>query len=120
MDIEARWSVRVLVLPLLLPRIVESTGWVLALAGIAEGTSEESTSSVDRVWFKGSGDRVRLKMAEGQLVVVVVGMLPPGGQGGAVEIEALLADFWVGRVVDEGHDESCRRRRRRRYGNANI
>ena len=54
-DMEARWSARVLVLLLLLLRIVECTGWVLALAGIAEGINEESASSVDRVWFKGSG-----------------------------------------------------------------
>ena len=53
--IEARWGARVLVLLLLLLRIVESTGWVLALAGIAEGINEESTSSVDRFWLKGSG-----------------------------------------------------------------
>ena len=51
--IEARWSARVLVLLLL--RIIESTGGVLALAGIAEGISEESANGVDRVWFKGSG-----------------------------------------------------------------
>ena len=81
MDIEARWSARVLVLLLLLLRVVESTGWVLALAGIAEGTNEESTSSVDRIWFKVSGGRVGLKMTEGQLVVVVVGMLPPRWAG---------------------------------------
>ena len=64
MDIEARWSARVLVLLLLLLRIVESTGWVLALAGIAEGINEESSSSVDRFWLKGSGGRVGLKIAE--------------------------------------------------------
>ena len=117
-DIEVRWSARVLVLLLLLLlllRIVESAEGVLGLAGIAEGISEEGASSVDRVWVKGSGGRVSLKMAEGLLLVVmVVGLLGPGGEGrAAVEIEALLADFWVGRVVDEGHDERCRRRCRR-------
>jgi hypothetical protein len=110
-DIKTCWSARVLLMLLLLLRIVESAEGVLALAGVAEGISEESAGGVDRIWVKGSGGGVRLKMAEGLLLlllllVVVVG-LGRGGLGrAAVEIEALLADFRVGRVVDEGHEES--------------
>jgi len=109
MDIEGRWGAGVLLLLL----IVEPAEGVLVLAGIAEGISEESTSGVDRVWVKGTGGRVLLKMAEGLLLLLLLLGLGRGGLGGtAVEMEALLADFWVRRVVHEGHEESWRGRRR--------
>ena len=127
MDIEARRGVRVLmllllllVLLLLLLGIVESTEGVLALAGIAEGISEEGAGGVERIWVKGSRSSMGLKMAEGLLLLLLLlllRLLAASGLGGAaVEMEALLADFWVGRVIDEGHEDSCRRRRRWRQG----
>lgn len=125
MDIEARRGVRVLMLLLLLLvlllllGIVESTEGVLALAGIAEGISEEGAGGVERIWVKGSRSSMGLKMAEGLLLLLLLllRLLAASGLGGAgVEMEALLADFWVGRVIDEGHEDSCRRRRRWRQG----
>ena len=125
MDIEARRGVRVLMLLLLLLMlllllgIVESTEGVLALAGIAEGISEEGAGGVERIWVKGSRSSMGLKMAEGLLLLLLLllRLLAASGLGGAaVEMEALLADFWVGRVIDEGHEDSCRRRRRWRQG----
>ena len=120
-DIEVRWTTRVLMLLLvllvllvLLLGIIESTEGVLALAGIAEGISEEGASGVERIWVKGSRSRMGLKMTERLLLLLLLlGLLAAGGlSGAAVEMEALLSDFWVGRVVEEGHEESCRRRRR--------
>jgi hypothetical protein len=105
-DIKARRGVGVLLLLLL--GIVESAEGVLGLAGIAEGISEEGASGVDRIWVKGTGSRVRLKMTEGLLLLLLLlGLLATSGLGGAsVEMEALLANFWVRRVVDEGHEDS--------------
>jgi hypothetical protein len=106
--------VLLLLLLLLLLGIVESAEGVLGLAGIAEGISEEGAGGVDRVWVKGTGGRMGLKMTEGLLLLLLLlGLLSHGGLGGAaVEMEALLADFWVRRVVDERHEESWSGRRR--------
>ena len=124
---ELRWARRLalvvmvllLLVLLLLLGIVESTEGVLALAGIAEGISEEGAGGVERIWVKGSRSSMGLKMAEGLLLLLLLllRLLAASGLGGAaVEMEALLADFWVGRVIDEGHEDSCRRRRRWRQG----
>jgi len=106
-DIEVRWGGSVV---LLLLRIVKSAEGVLALAGIAEGISEEGAGGIDRVWVKGIRGSMGGKMAEGLLLLVLLlllALLGPGGLGGAaVEMEALLANFWVRRVVEEGHEES--------------
>ena len=113
MDIEARRGVGIL---LLLLGIVKPTEGVLVLAGIAEGISEEGTGGEDRVWVKGIRGSMRGKMAEGLLLLLLLlllALLGPGGLGGtAVEMEALLADFWVRGVVEEGHEESWKGRRR--------
>ena len=110
MDIETRRRGDIL---LLLLGIVESAEGILGLAGIAEGISEEGAVGVDRVWVKGIGSSMRGKMAKGLLLLLLLlGLLGSGGLGGAVvEMEALLADFWVRVVVEVGHEDSLSGRR---------
>ena len=111
-DIEVGRGAGVLLLVLLL-LIVKSAEGVLALAGVTEGISEEGAGGVDRVWVKGVRDRMSRKMAEGLLLLLLLALLGPGGLGGTgVEMEALLADFWVRGVVEERHEESWKGRRR--------
>jgi hypothetical protein len=81
-DIEVRWTARVLVLLVLLLvllvlllGIVEPTEGVLGLARIAEGISEEGASGVERIWVKGSRSRMGLKMTEGLLLLLLLLLL---------------------------------------------